>query len=55
MDMKMANESGSQAAEKERGQSCALCRELPGSVGIADAEGKQLRICLICDRLMQWH
>ena len=55
MDMKLGNESTErQASEKDTGQACALCRELPGRVRIADAEGRQQRICLRCDRLMQW-
>jgi len=33
---------------------CALCGELHGGVRICDEEGKELRICLRCDRLIQW-
>ena len=56
MDMKMGNEStDSQTAEKKNtGLSCALCRELPGSIRVVDAKGRQLRICLKCDRLIEW-
>ena len=54
--MKMSNESGARQADGREGlvQFCALCRELPGNVRIADAEGRQLRICLRCDRLIEW-
>ena len=33
---------------------CALCKELRGVVKISDPEGLELRICLRCDRLIDW-
>lgn len=55
--MKMNNEPAERQNDGRKAmvQFCALCRELPGSVRIADAEGRQLRICLRCDRLIEWH
>lgn len=43
------------SAAGNSGPSCVLCKELPGRVRIEDGRGRQLRICLRCDRLMQWH
>lgn len=56
----MCSEGGEAKEPKKEGRAegqhgmCDLCRELRGTVRIQDAEGKEVRICLRCDRLIDW-
>lgn len=47
----LENADGKRSGKVEK---CALCRELRGTVRIQDAKGRELRICLRCDRLIDW-
>jgi len=50
-----ADGPGSVADDRQAGRPlCSLSGELPGGVRIYDEDGKELRICLRCDRLIQW-
>ena len=54
-ECRKADGPGSVADDRQaERQLCALCRELPGGVRIYDEQGRELRICLRCDRLIQW-
>jgi hypothetical protein len=36
-------------------QCCALCGELNGTIRVKDSEGREVRICMRCNRLIDWH
>ena len=35
-------------------QRCALCGELSGSIRVKDSEGREVRICMRCNRMIDW-
>ncbi len=34
---------------------CAVCGEPKGQVRVQDSEGREVRLCLRCNRQMDWH
>ncbi|MDD4869550.1 MAG: hypothetical protein PHR77_03230 [Kiritimatiellae bacterium] len=35
-------------------QRCALCGELNGHIKVEDSEGREVKICMRCNRMIDW-